>query len=172
MAPRASRRVRWLLVLALVLAGCSAPVEKATVEAPAGTSWATCPPAASRPFTLALFSVVENETGGRPAGIHRLDAKTFLWVWGQYEETLREDRVTRVNAVDIARDSTGLLHLCTRVDVAAPTEVDGEPRTYGVGVRFGGRDSFPEGPVRVTVNWVAGCACDPLPRGNATALFD
>lgn len=132
-----------------------------------------CPPAASRAIALAFRSEATDDARGLAAGLHRLDARTFLWVWASYEETLREDRVTRVNAVEVAMDAHGTTHVCTRVDLAAPLEVDDEPRTYDVAVLLAAQEPLPEGPVRVVVNWLAGCApCSPPPRGNATALFE
>lgn len=161
-------------MLALLLAGCSdPPTEPVRVDPPAGTEHAVCPPPASRGLALAFRAEETPDARGRGAGLHRLDAQTFLWVWASYQETLREDDVTRVNAVDVATDGAGLTHVCTRVDIAAPTEVDAEPRTYDVAVLLRAQEPLPEGPVRVVVNWVAGCAgCSPLPRGNATAVFE
>lgn len=137
-----------------------------------GTQWATCPPTASRAIAIPFQVAAENKTEGRPAGIHRTGDKDFLWVWAQYVDTLHEDRVSRVNAVEIARDSVGVLHICTRVDLVTPTEVDDEPRSYGLGVRLTAKEALPEGPTRVTVNWIAGCPCSPLPRGNVSTTFD
>lgn len=143
------------------------------MEPPVGTEHAECPPTASRGLALAFRAEATDDARGRPAGVHRLDARTFLWVWASFEETLREDRVARVNAVDVATDAEGTTHVCTRVDVHAPMDVDDEPRTYDVAVLLAAQEPVPSGPVRVVVNWVAGCApCSPLPRGNATALFE
>ena len=162
-----------LVVAALLAAGCATPgPERASVDPPPGTEWAECPPSASRAIALALRAFATNETEGKPAGIHRLDARRFLYVWGQYEDTLREDRVTRINPVQVAIDGEGLTHVCARVDVSTPTDVDAEPRSYSVGVLVQAEEDLLQGPVRVVVNWVAGCPCDTLPRGNATARFE
>lgn len=113
-----------------------------------------------------------NDTGGLPFGIHRLGERSFLFVWANESDTLREDRITRVNPVEVARDARGVVHVCTRVDVATPTEVDGRARALTIGARFDAQDALPAGPLQVTVNWVAGCPCDPLPMGNVTASFE
>lgn len=159
--------------MALLFAGCNAPEpEQTTVEPPTGTEWAECPPSAARPIAVPFRTEVANDDLGRGAGLHRIDARTFLWVYANYTDTLREDRITRVNPVHVARDTQDVVHVCTRVDVAAPTEVDAQPRSYIVAARLTAQEALPEGTLRVVVNWVAGCPCATLPRGNATAIFD
>lgn len=165
-------RVLALLSAAILLAGCASPPESARVEPPIGTEAAPCPPTNARAIAVDFRVTSTNDTQGHDAGIHRLDARTFLWVWANYSETLREDRITRVNNVEVARDAAGVLHVCTRVDVATPIEVDLAPESYGVAARIAAQEDLPGGPVRVTVNWVAGCPCDPLPRGNHSVLFE
>lgn len=163
------------VLLAVLLAGCAgggSDDERAvTVSAPpAGGAWAECPPGESLPIALPLRSEASSEP--RPEGVHRVDDRTFHWVWRNYSDDLHEDRLTRVNPVELARDATGVLHLCTRADLEAPTEVDDEPRTYAVGLTITSGSPFPAGPLRVTVNWLAACPCDPLPRGNVTRSFE
>lgn len=163
-----------LVVLFALLVGCAgdpAPA-RATVDPPEGSQWAECPPTASRALAVAFRASSTNDTGGRAPGIHRLDERRFLYVWGSFEDTLREDRITRVNPVQLALDRDGVTNVCASVDVAAPTDVDGERRSYGVGVLLQADEPLPDAPVKVVVNWVAGCPCQPLPRGNATALFE
>ena len=176
MRRRGSRtHMRALLMVVLLLAGSTGaeePPARATVDPPTGGGWAECPPAASRAIAVAFRAEATNATQGRPAGIHRLDARSFLYVWGDFQDTLREDRISRVNPVEVARDAIGVVHVSTRIDVAAPTDVDAERRSYAVGARLVAEEALPEGPLRVVVNWVAGCPCDPLPRGNATASFE
>lgn len=142
------------------------------VEPPGGTAWAECPPTSSRPIAIPFRANVSDDPDGHPPGIHRVSEREFLWVYAKYAQTLREDRVTRVNPVELHRDVNGTLHLCTRVDIAAPLEVDDERGSYSVAVLLSAGAPLPEGPLRVVVNWVAGCRCDPLPRGNTTALFE
>lgn len=165
---------RWVLalVLALLLAGCTGAPERARVDPPGDTGWATCPPTSARAIAVPFRA---NETAsdfGRGPGVHRLSARELLWVYAVYEDTLREDRITRLNNVDVARDANGTVHVCTRVDVAMPVDVDDEPRSYVVAALITARDALPAGPLQVTVNWIGGCACDPLPRGNTTARFE
>lgn len=143
---------------------------KTTVDPPGGSEWAECPPGSSIALGHPLRAEVWDEA--RDEGIHRLDARTFHWVWRNYTDDLHEDKLTRVNPVELARDAQGTLHLCTRADIRAPIEVDAEPRTYAVGLKITAETDLPPGPLRVVVNWVAGCPCDPLPRGNVTRLFE
>lgn len=114
---------------------------------------------------------------GLAVGIHRIDPDSFLYVWAVYEDTLREDRITRLNPVEVHREpfrpgDRPLLQICTDVDVAAPRDVDVERRSFAVAAVFDATSGLPEGSIRFVVNWVAGCPCDPLPSGNATALFE
>lgn len=161
-----------LAVAFALVAGCARDDGTRSVDAPAGGAWAECPPAASRGIAVPFRASAIDDAPHMPPGIHRLDARSFLWVWAAYNGSLREDRITRVNAVDVARDAEGLVHVCTRVDVSTPTAVDAEPRTYVVAARLEAQETLPEGPVRVVVNWVAGCPCSPLPKGNASARFE
>lgn len=175
---RGSARVRTaVLLLVALLAGCSqdAPQPPATtrVEPPEGTEHAVCPPPSSRGIAIPFRAEATPDARGRAVGIHRLDARSFLWVFASYEDTLREDRVTRVNPVEVARDGANLVHVCTRVDIATPVEVDVEPRSYDVAVLLAAQGDLPEGPLRVAISWTAGCGTGcPPPRGNATARFD
>lgn len=165
---------RWVvaLTLALLFTGCNGEPGRARVDPPGDTGWATCPPTSSRAIAVP-FRVNETESDlGRGAGLHRLSPTQFLWVYASYVDTLREDSITRVNSVDVARDANGTLHVCTRVDVKMPIDVDGERRTYVVAALISAGEPLPEGPLNVTVNWIGGCICDPLPRGNTTARFE
>lgn len=165
---------RWVgaALLALLLSGCNGEPERARVEPPGDMGWAVCPPTSARAIAVP-FRVNETASDfGRGVGVHRLSASTFLWVYAVYEDTLREDRITRANNVDVARDANGTVHVCTRIDLAMPIDVDNEARSYVVGALISARDALPEGRLQVTVNWIGGCACDPLPRGNTTALFE
>lgn len=174
-----------LALVVLLLAGCtdsggtptSPTASTATgrfVEPPLpGGSWREpCPPHDAQPVAIGFRAVAVNDSGGRGPGLHRLDERTFLWVYATYNDTMRQDRVSRVNQVDAARAADGSLELCTRVDLVTPVAVDGRLRTYAVAARFTATDPLPPGAVRFTVNWIAGCTpCDPLPQGNATAEF-
>ena len=165
------------LLLVLLLAGCTgaptpAPATVRVPPPPTDGEHATCPPPASRGLAIAFRAEETPSASGRAQGIHRLDDRTFLFVWAAYRDSLREDDVTRIRPVDVARDALGVLHVCSAVDVATPVEVDAEPRSYDVAVRFVALDPLPEGDVRMTVNWVAGCSCGIVPRGNMSALFD
>lgn len=168
-----------LLGAALLAAGCARvdpgegdAGEYVVVDPPEdGGGFAPCATRDSQPLAVPFRAEATTDAGGREAGIHRLDGTTFLFVWAVREDSLREDRVTRVNPVDVYREPAGRIHVCTSVDIAAPQEVDGERRTYAVAALFTATTGMPEGPLRVLVNWVAGCLCDPLPRGNATADF-
>lgn len=177
MPSRRSGRMRapgLFLLAALVVAGCAAPgaPEAVTVPPPESTgAWAECASSSAQAMAFPLRIDAITDAGGRGPGIHRLDARTFLWVWASYEDTLRQDRVSRVNEVTADREPDGTIVLCTRVELLAPLTVDGERRTYDVGARITAQQGLPEAPLRVVVNWVAGCPCDPLPRGNATAEF-
>lgn len=165
---------RWVLalVLALLAAGCQGGPERARVDPPPDAGWAVCPPTNARAIAVPFRANESASDLGRGAGLHRISAREFLWVYAVYEDTLREDRITRLNNVDVARDANGTLHVCTRVDVAMPVEVDAEPRSYVVAALLTARGTLPAGPLQVTVNWIGGCACDPLPRGSTTASFD
>lgn len=166
------------LLLALALAGClrgdgEGGRERYVVVDPPedGGGFAPCAPSDAQPLAVPFRADAVQETGGLGPGLHRLDARTFLWVWAVLNDSQRQDRITRLNEVQVFAEPDGMLDVCTRVEVAAPQEVDGERRSYAVAARFVATQGLPEGPVRVVVNWVAGCLCDPLPRGNATAVF-
>ena len=170
--------MRWALalLLAAALAGCPAktsPREAYVVVDPPedGGGFAECAPSDAQPLAVPFTAEPADDAMGKGPGVHRLDERTFLWVWADHEDTQRQDRITRLNEVQVLRANDGTIHVCTRVEVAAPQEVDGERRTYAVAARFVATEGMPSGPVRVVVNWVAGCLCDPLPRGNATAEF-
>jgi hypothetical protein len=148
-----------------------ASVEVGSPDVEAG-GFAEC--ASSQAVTLAapLRASAVADAGGLPPGIHREGERSFLWVWASYENTTRQDRVSRLNEVQLKREPSGEHALCTRVELATPTRTDGEPRSYAVAARFESDAPFPATPMRVVVNWIAGCACDPIPRGNTTATFD
>lgn len=167
------------MALVLLLAGCAtpepeapAPARRETVPAPADAGgFAECASTSAQQLGVNFRAAATQDARGLGAGLHRLNATSFLWVWATYDDTLREDRVTRVNEVQVFREPDGRFLACTRVDLAAPTDVDAEARSYVVAVRFDAPQGVPEGPLRFVVNWVAGCPCEPLPRGNATAVF-
>lgn len=142
------------------------------VPLPDGGGFAPCASHAAVPMAVPFRAEAVDDAQGRDEGLHRLDERTFLWVWGSFEETLRQDRVTRVNEVTVDREPDGTMVTCTRVELVTPVEVDGERRSYDVAVRLTATEGMPPGPVRAVVNWVAGCggACEPV-RGNATADF-
>lgn len=174
-----------LLALSALAAGCTLPgwgdgdappaaAEPVDVGPPpveAG-GFADCASSSALPLAMPLSARSTTDAEGHGPGIHRLDNATLLWVWAAYEDTLREDRVSRVNEVQALREPDGSYALCTRVELAAPTEADGEARTYDVAVLIEAKDGLPDAPLKVVVNWVAGCRCDPIPRGNTTARFD
>ena len=174
--------MRGALVAVLLLAGCAGAPPPTPVAPTAhfvppplpGGAWVDpCPPQDAQPLAVDFRASAVNDTKGLAPGVHRVDAATFLWVYASYRDTDRQDRVSRVNEVTLAREPGGTLVACTRVDLVAPVQVDGKLRTYDVGVRFVAPNGLPPGPVRFTVNWVAGCTpCDPLPRGNDTATFE
>lgn len=165
-----------LVVLVLLAAGCtggdggSSEPARATVEplAPGGEHAPCSPSHALQLAVNAVFTSIGEETG-LPPGIHRVAREEVVWIWASYEESLREDRLSRANEVRVFRDEGGQLYACTRAEILTPTDVDAEPRAYDVGARFT-FEGMPEGPLRVVVNWVASCAtCPGLARGNATA---
>lgn len=176
-------RVRVLLLAALLLvAGCTRPGEgPATttkpgievVEPPAdGGGPAPCASRAAQRVAAPVEAKATRDAGGRPPGIHLLDERTLLYVWAVYEDTLRDDRVTRIGDVTLDREPDGLMVVCVSLDIAAPQEVDTTRESYAVAAEVRAPGGFTDGRMRVVVNWVAGCLCDPLPSGNATAQFD
>lgn len=173
----------WTLAAALLLLlpGCALPGEEPApqadpspvlVEPPAdGGGPAPCASTQAQQLAIGFSSEPASGAQGHAPGLHRLDERTWLWVWASYEDTQRQDRVGRVNEVQVFREPSGALVLCTRVDVLAPLEVDGQARTYDVAARFAARSPLPEGPVRFVVNWMAGCGPCGAPRsGNDTLL--
>jgi hypothetical protein len=139
-----------------------------------GGGFGTCHSTAAQTLAVPFRADAVQSGGGRAPGIYRLSPSTFLYVWASYHDTQRQDKVTRVDPVEVYRepDSGAPLEVCTRVEIAAPTQVDGQSRTYDVAVLYNATAGLPPGPVRVLVDWVAGCPCDVLPEGNATATFD
>lgn len=142
------------------------------LDPPPDTGWAECPPTASRAIAVPFRVNETADARGYASGLFRVSAREFLFVWANQSATLHEDRISRVNPVEVARDGNGTLHVCTRVDVVTPLEVDGEREPLVVAALLTAGADLPPGPYRVVVNWVAGCPCDPLPRGNMTAFFD
>lgn len=167
-----------LLVCVLLLVGCtSAPPDHvgAKVDPPAdGGGFAPCHSQSAAQVAVPFRAVAVNDSGGRGPGIFRLDHDTFLWVWANYNGTLRQDRITRLNSVDVYREpsKTAPLEVCTRVDIAAPVDVDGAHRSYAVAAMFHATSGMPNGSITMIVNWLAGCPCPSPPMGNATATFD
>jgi hypothetical protein len=175
--------MRRALLLVLVLAGCTGAPPVGTTPSsvphyvepplPGGTWVEPCLPQDAQPIAVDFRAIPLNDSKGHPPGVHRLDGRTFLWVYASYQNTERQDRVSRVGTVHVARASSGEVVICTQVDVITPVQVDGKLRTFDVAARFEAPAGLPEGPVRFTVNWVAGCTpCDPIPRGNTTATFE
>ncbi|GEM_PF-5078017 len=171
------------LLLVLLAAGCTQAPAPPTGTTPAahyvppplpGGSWVDpCPPQDSVPVAVDFRADAANDAGGLAPGVHKINATTLLWVYATYQDTDRQDRVSRVNQVDVARLPNGSYAACTRVDLVTPVQVDGKLRTYAVAVRFTAPHGLPAGPLSFTVNWIAGCTpCDPLPRGNDTAMFE
>lgn len=168
---------RVALLLALLAAGCArAPSGPVTVPPPAdGGGFATCHSSQALLLAVPFQAEATNDSRGLGAGIWRLDSSTFLYVWADYHDTLRQDRISRANEVDVYREPAAgsPLEICTQVDVAAPTLVDGARRSYAVAELLDATQGLPNATgVRVTVNWLAGCGCSPPPSGNATRLFE
>lgn len=169
------------LLLVLLSAGCAQPGAPAPATPAAhyvppplpGGSWVDpCPPQDAIPVAMDFRAASVNDTEGLGPGLHRVDESTLLWVYATYNRTDRQDRVSRVNQVDVARAPDGTYVACTRVDLVTPVQVDGDLRSYAVAVRFQAPGGLPQAPMRFVVNWIAGCTpCDPLPRGNDTATF-
>ena len=138
---------------------------------PLGGGFAPCATPSAAQLALGFTATEVPTSGGRPEGIHRLNDTTFLWVWARYANgTLREDDVRRVNEVQVFQEHDGRIVLCTRVEIVTPLEVDPQPRTYDVAVRLTAHRPRPPAPLRLVVNWVAGCAtCGRPSQGNATA---
>lgn len=173
-----------LALLAPGLAGCLLPgwgeeeqapevVPTRVDPPPRGTGFAAC--ASRQALQLAVGFVSEEvfDDGGAGPGLHRLDNRSFLWVWASYDHgTLREDDVRRVNEVQVFQEHDGRVVVCTRVELVTPLQVDPDARRYDVAVRLAAARDLPPGPVRVVVNWVAGCAeCGVPSQGNTTAEF-
>jgi hypothetical protein len=170
-----------LLPLVLLAVGCAQPGAPTPTSPSAhyvapplpGGAWVEpCPPQDALPTAVDFHAESTNDSQGHGPGLHKLDERTLLWVYAQYNGTGRQDRVSRVNQVDVARAPNGTFVACTRVDLVTPVQVDGQLRNYAVAVRFSAPHGLPQAPLRFVVNWVAGCTpCDPLPRGNDTADF-
>src|SRR5687767_14249794 len=107
-------RVAALLLAVLVapaLAGCTLP-PPGPADPPASTTppgplvrvdpvppaggFAPCATRQALQLALGFTSEEVFDDQGRGVGLHRLDARTFLWVWATYPDgTLREDDVRR-----------------------------------------------------------------------------
>lgn len=170
-----------LLLLVLLAPGCTTPggdegdaepAEPSPVAVgppPDGGGPAPCASQQAQQLALGFTGESTGDAQGRGAGLHRLDAQTWLWVWARYEDTQRQDRVSRINEVRTFREPDGRLVLCVQVDLVAPLEVDGRARSYDVAVRFRAHQDPPDAPTRFVLNWVAGCGRCGAPRsGNAT----
>lgn len=175
--------MRALAVLAvLLLAGCTdagplggtTPAEPTVYVGPPadGGGPAPCAPQSARQYPVDVRGVATRDDRGLGVGLHRLNESSWLWVWASYHDTDRQDRVSRVNEAQVFAEG-GQTWLCTRVELVAPTFVDGARSSYAVAVQYDVLAPLPAGSVHWTVDWVAGCArCDPLPAGNTTATFE
>lgn len=171
-----------LAILLLLVAGCaerdSGPGPALPTEVDVGPppheagGFADCASQSAILVAAPLRATATDDAEGHPPGIHRLDNDTILWVWATYEHTQRQDRITRLNEVQLFREPNGSHALCTRVELAAPTTTDGQTRTYDVAAHLETDTAWPHTPMHVTVNWIAGCQCAPIPRGNTTAQLD
>lgn len=175
MATRAARaRVRAApLLLALVMTGCvlgDAPAQsgRATVEPPQGGGFAPCATPAAVPMAVPFRADATDTDQGLGPGLHRTGPDTWLYVHRAENNTLREDRITRLNEVQVEREPDGRIVICTRIEIATPTDVDDQPQDLVVAARYHATQGFPPGDVRFVLNWIAGCPCTPLPTGNAT----
>ena len=172
-----------LALLALLVPGCfgpgpgepvlpTAPSPVLVEPPPPGGGFAPCHSRSAQQLALGFASETAQDDEGRGVGLHRVDERTFLWVWAVYQDTQRQDRVSRLNEVQVFQEPDGRLVVCTRVDLVAPLEVDGRVRSYDVAARFIARSRLPDAPLTVIVNWMAGCgACGGPRSGNATAAF-
>lgn len=159
-------------------AGCAGepapPVEEPVWVGPPpeGGGFVGCASSQAREMALpGLRADATEDAGTRAPGIHKLNDTTFLWVWANYEETQRRDRVTRLNPVEVHREPDGEIVVCTRVELASELFVDGARRSYAVATTITAPLGWPQGPAHVVVNWIAGCTgCEPS-RGNTTAHF-
>ena len=176
---RAGAEGQWALsfafALAFTLAGCTggpAPTP-ATVPPPSdGGGFGVCHSPSALALAVDLRAEATRDARGLAPGIHRVANASFVFVWASYKDTLRQDNVTSILHVEVDQEPNGTLDLCSQVRIAAPTQVDGQRRSYDVAVVLNATRGLPPGPVRVLVDWVVGCPCDPLPRGNATASFE
>ena len=172
-------RVAWVLIVMVALVGCTHPTPTPIVVTvpppPDGGGFGVCHSPAAEQLAVPFRSTALNDSGGRDVGWYRLSTTSFVYVWAHENDTLRQDRVSRVNSVDVFEepDHAHPLDVCTSIDVAAPQQVDGTRRTYDVAVRLDATDGLPSSTagVRVLVDWTVGCSCTPTPRGNATATF-
>ena len=168
------------LLLVMMMAGCTqdSPLTKAPAEPTVyvgppeeGGGAAPCAPQSAQQAGIDVQGVEIRDAGHRAPGIYRVDATRWIWVWESYHDTERQDKVARVNEVQVFHQG-GESWLCTRVELVAPTFVDGARSTYDVAVQYDLQSPLPPGPIHWTVNWIAGCSrCDPPPSGNATADF-
>ncbi len=165
------------VLLALALTGClkapnSAPyVEVGLPDVEAG-GFAPCASSAAELLAVPLRIDSLHETTGLTPGIHRTDNRTLTWIWASYTDTQRQDAVSRVNEVQVFREPTdGSIHICTRVELQTPTRTDGTSGSYDVGARIQAtRGALPPGDLHVVINWIAGCNCPEMPRGNTTKV--
>lgn len=176
---RLPARLVLLIVLAPALAGCAGNGDAPPAAEPVwvgppedGGGFAACASSQAREMALpGLRADAVNDSGGRGPGIHRLNDTTLLWVWASYNDTLRQDRVARLNPVEVHREPDGEVVVCTRVELVAELFVDGERRTYDVAALLTAPLGWPEARTHAVVNWVVGCTgCAPI-RGNTTAHF-
>ena len=174
------------LLLCVSLAGCTLgdpaarPDEPRFVDPPAsGGEWLPCHGEQARSLAVNFRAEPLRDAGGLAPGIHADNVSdeaphgAWTWVWAHYEDTARDDRVTRVNEVSVARETDDTLGLCTRVDLATPLEVDADNASYDVAVRLTALDPLPPHErLQVIVNWIAGCNPCPEPaRGHDARLF-
>lgn len=174
MRPR--RIVIPVLLAAALLAGCAAPPETTAepvwVGPPEGGGFAACASASAVEMAVpGLRADAVTDAGGRAPGVHRIDDETYLWVWASYEDTQRQDRITRLNPVTVHREPDGEIVVCSRAELSAELFVDGERRTYDLGARLVAPGGWPDARTHVVMNWIVGCTgCEPI-RGNTTAHF-
>lgn len=169
------RHPAFFVLAVVLLAGCAAPSterEHATVDPPEHAGgFARCPTPSAQEIALPLRATVVRDVGNLEQGLYQENATSLLWVWANHQDSQREDRVQRLNAVTLHRESDGTFSLCTRVELSAPVFVSGERTSYAVAARFEAPNGWPRGEYDVVVNWVAACPCTPLPSGNTTARF-
>lgn len=179
--PRVRARFALVVLVALSasLAGCadapSTPREPVWVGPPEGAhGFASCQSQQALEFAIpGLRAEGVSDVGDLQPGVHRVDAETILWVWANYDDTQREDKLTRLNPITVHREPDGEVVVCTGAEIASEVFVDGERRTYDIGARYVAPGGWPDARTHVVVNWVVGCAgCTPPLRGNSTAHLD